>query len=380
MVCAIRFSLWSKPITNRHFLFTLFLFRHNPAEVPFNDTKIKDIMSGKNVASHIITSEDTSSDDMDSGAFSSTSDDDIFAKFVINDQFGIHIKGCNQEETATTVTEKPAKGRKSSLPQLGQSEKSNDTSLDFNYSSDDTFTLDAIIPPPKNFSGINNPFLIDSNVCHDSRSFGTSSTKTTLAKCTNNSENVVPSSTLNKGQVQLVRTVKRRLSANDIIIGPNMEVKRRKLKKRLENVEVISTSSLADLPKSATYLPLSADSKRISITALRTTLKDLPSKSKSIDKKRGVSLDSNLFGEQSNSTTMSSQPDSQSITTNSSLISSIASSPIKDTLKEESMADLQSSLNIYFGGVVNRIGNGENFAIKGKLESHTLCIKWNSLK
>lgn len=328
-------------------------------------------MAGKNVASHIITSEDnTSSDDMDSGAFSSTSDDDILANFIIKDQFGVHTKGCNQDTETTTpaYNEKPAKGRKPSQPQLGQSEKSNDTSLDFNYSSDDTFTLDAIIPPPKNFSGINNPFLIDTNACHDSRPFGTTSNKTILLKCTttSNSENVVPSSTLPKGQVQLVRTVKRRLSANDIIIGPNMEVKRRKLKKRLENVEVISTSSLADLPKSATYLPISGDSKRISITALRSTLKDLPAKTKSIEKKRGASLDSNLFGEQSSSIAGSSQPDSQSITTTSSLISSISSSPIKDTLKEESMADLQSSLNIYFGGVVNRIGNGEHFAIKGK--------------
>lgn len=354
-------------------------------------------MSGKNVAAHIITSsEDNSSDDMDSGAFSSTSDDDLLANFTLSDQFGIHIKGCTQDETSsdksttitTTTTTAAKKGRKSSLPQLGQSERSNDTSLDFNYSSDDTFTLDAIIPPPKNFSGINNPFLIDSNACHDSRpptnasssSFLSSSTsaaaavapattavnnKSTLLKCTNN-ENVVaqqPTTALHKGQVQMVRTVKRRLSANDIIIGPNMEVKRRKLKKRLENVEVISTSSLADLPKSATYLPISADSKRISLAALRSTLKDLPSKAK----RDRMSIDSNLFGEQSNSTTLSSQSESQSIAATPSLIGSISSSPIKDSLKkEESMADLQSSLNIYFGGVVNRIGNGEHFAIKGE--------------
>lgn len=342
-------------------------FSHNPSDVTFNDAKVKDLLAGKNVASFINTSED-SSDDMDSGAFSSTSDEDILANFNIKDVISIQTKNSNQEiETPPVLTEKPTKGRKSSQPQLGQSEKSNDTSLDFNYSSDDTFTLDAIIPPPKNFSGINNPFLLDTNACHDSRSSGNSiSNKTsTLVKCTNNSENVVPSIAPTKPQqVQLVRTVKRRLSANDIIIGPNMEVKRRKLKKRLENVEVISTSSLADLPKSAAYLPISADSKRISLTALRSTLKDFPSKTKSIEnKKRGVSLDSNIFGEQSSST--SSQPDSQPITTSSSLISSISSSPIKDSLKEESMADLQSSLSIYFGGVVNRLGNGENFAVKG---------------
>ncbi|XP_031638714.1 polycomb protein Pcl [Contarinia nasturtii] len=343
---------------------------HNPSEVSFNDAKIKDAMAGKSVETHIKTTEDTSSDDMDSGAFSSTSDDDILANFNLKDAISIQTKNSNQDpETASVFTEKLSKGRKSSVPQLGQSEKSNDTSIDFNYSSDDTlsFTLDTIIPPPKNFSGINNPFLIDTNACHESRSFGINSNKTsTLFKCTN-SENVVPSNVAqNKPKVQLVRTVKRRLSVNDIEMGPN---KRRKLKKRLENVEVISTStlsSLADLPKLAAYLPLSADSKRISIAALRSTLKEFPTKTKAIDKKRGTSLDSSLFGEQSNSTSASSQPDSQPITASSSLISSISSSPIKDTLKEESMADLQSSLNIYFGGVANRLGNGENFAIKGK--------------
>lgn len=335
---------------------------HNPSEVSFNDAKIKDLMAGKNVASHITSTDNTDSDDMDSGAFSSTSDEDILANFNIKDVFSVLTK---EAEAPPVLPEKSTKGRKSSQPQLGQSEKSNDTSLDYNYSSDDTFTLDTIIPPPKNFSGINNPFLIDTNACHDTRSsLGSTSTKTTLLKCMNNSENIVPSANL-KGNVQLVRTVKRRLSANDLIIGPNMEIKRRKLKKRLENVEVISTSSLADLPKSATYLPISADSKRVSITALRSTLKDFPSRTKSIDKKRGASLDSNIFGEQSNSTSTSSQPDLQSITATSSLISSISSSPIKDTLKEESMADLQTSLNMYFGGVVNRIGNGENVAIKG---------------
>lgn len=348
--------------------------------MPFSDAKIKDSMSGKNVAAHIITSsEDNSSDDMDSGAFSSTSDDDLLANFTLADQIGIHIKGCTQDETSsdksttitTTTTTATTKGRKSSLPQLGQSERSNDTSIDFNYSSDDTFTLDAIIPRPKNFSGINNPFLIDSNTCHDNRpSVNASSSsvvaattavknKSTHLKCSNG-ENVaaLQPTALHTAQVKMVR---RRLSANDLI-GSNKGAKRyRKSKNRSENVEVISTSSLADLP-GATYLPISADSRRISLAALRSTLKDLPTKAK----RDRISLDSNSFGEQSNLTTLSSQSEAQSIAATPSLLGSISSSPIKDSLKEESMADLQSSLNIYFGGVINRIGNGEHFAIKGE--------------
>lgn len=93
-------------------------------------------------------------------------------------------------------------------------------------------TLDSIIPVPKDFTGINNPFLSESS----SNSF------TNEAITKSNSSNIGLASTIvttangnsgyDKNHVRIVRTVKRRLSAKDIMIGPNQEIKRRKLKKR----------------------------------------------------------------------------------------------------------------------------------------------------
>lgn len=325
-------------------------------------------------------SEDGTSSDESENVFTSASEEDILADLIVKEQFRnqtttettkpIQIPTVVLNTTNTNV-EVPQQNsdtkKKRGRPRYSLNDKSNDTSLDFNYSSDDTSsrgTLDSIIPPPKNFSGINNPFLIDTNLFN---SISTAKTSNNGKINVNSFENILPSTSSilppTKNAVQLVRTVKRRLSANDIIIGPNMEVKRRKLKKRLENVEVISTSSLADLPASATYLPISADSKRISLATLRSTLKDLPiqtTKQKIAGRKKQESMSNS---EQIPST--SNQNDSLAKKINSNLISSISSSPIKDSMKEESMDDLKSSLNIYFGGVSNRIENGDNFAIKG---------------
>lgn len=345
---------------------------------------MKEFMYGKSVAAYINSleaAEDTgSSEYMESESgedvLSSMDDDDLSEFSFYKDK----DKDKNMEnDTIETVPNgddsllrpldgdsKLKKGR--GRPRFSLNDKPKDIFHDINYSSDDTSsrgTLDSIIPPLENFSGMNNPFLIDNN----QRPFGSVSNKSSSSYKNGNfpPENGISTSGVGgKAHIQLVRTVKRRLSANDLIIGPNMEVKRRKLnKKRMENVEVISTSSLANLPKSATYLPIAPESKRISLAAIRSSLKDLPlAKGKNGYKKQNITIDTNGFTEPNNSSS-NSQNDSLSNTANSSLISSISSSPIKDTMKEESIADLQSSLNMYFGGVANRIENGEKFTIKG---------------
>lgn len=143
------------------------------------------------------------------------------------------------------------------------------TSNDICDSSDDTSsrgTLDLIIPPPKNFQGINNPFHNNNqnNVKKekDNRSkkllqtSGSDSGKNNKRKQSNNiilaknqvtielnnlknQNNEVPVR-LNKNneQFRMVRTVKRRLSAKDILVGPNQEIKRRKMRRRSGHVEV----------------------------------------------------------------------------------------------------------------------------------------------
>lgn len=362
--------------------------RYNAAEVNCSDAKMKEFMYGKNVAVYIKSLEAVkgtgSSEYMESESgedvLSSMDDDDLseFSFYKDKDK----DKEMENDTIETTVPNgddsllrplagdsKLKKGR--GRPRFSSNDKPKDLFPDYYYSSDDTSsrgTLDSIIPPLENFSGMNNPFLIDNN---NPRPFGSVSNKCSLS---NKNGGLQPENGIltggagGKTHVQLVRTVKRRLSANDLIIGPNMEVKRRKLnKRRMENVEVISTSSLANLPKSATYLPIAPESKRISLAAIRSSLKDLPlAKGKNGYKKQNITIDTNGFTEPNNSNSNSnSQNDSLSNTANSSLISSISSSPIKDTMKEESIADLQSSLNMYFGGVANRIGNGEKFTIKG---------------
>lgn len=145
--------------------------------------------------------------------------------------------------------------------------------MDLYDSSDDTSsrgTLDSIIPPPKDFRGRNNPFLNDHNHHHHhtrqhhNNGSNNSRLQTSTPKNTNGCGGASGSgpvsnnfnmglSHLSNGNaigyrpdngVRMVRTIKRKLSAKDIRIGPNMEVKRRKVKRRSDNVEVSTLSEL----------------------------------------------------------------------------------------------------------------------------------------
>lgn len=118
-------------------------------------------------------------------------------------------------------------------------------------SSDDTSsrgTLDAIIPPPKDFRGRNNPFLDHgsssaatqtSTPKNNANGSGHPSLGFSGALSGNSAAAVASGSGVRpENRVRMVRTIKRRLSAKDIHIGPNMEVKRRKVKRRAEQIEV----------------------------------------------------------------------------------------------------------------------------------------------
>lgn len=122
-------------------------------------------------------------------------------------------------------------------------------------------TLDFIIPPPKDFQGFNNPFhtQFTKNHCTDDASGTTSVTTNPIQTLLGIGQQTKPprlstsslgipvfrnAATKKRQQIQMVRTIKRRLSARDIMIGPNMEVKRRKLRRRSENIEVISTATI----------------------------------------------------------------------------------------------------------------------------------------
>lgn len=145
-----------------------------------------------------------------------------------------------------------------------------DSSSDENSSSSRGTSLDVIIPPPKNFLGLNNPFRIitpKKNI-PASQMIGTSSGCVQNLLNFNRSGTMIKSSIFNTtaldfssklaalksagifpnlstsnlakaaGQPRTVRTIKRRLSAKDITIGPNQEVRRRRTRRLSSNVEV----------------------------------------------------------------------------------------------------------------------------------------------
>lgn len=108
-------------------------------------------------------------------------------------------------------------------------------SHDIESSGDETSsrgTLDAIIPPLKDFQGKNNPFLMQ-NTYPSKKPF---SSTTNLCNKQNGKQSHYHSRfslpvNLNPLMGPLVRPLKRKLSEKDIVIGPNGEVKRRKYRR-----------------------------------------------------------------------------------------------------------------------------------------------------
>lgn len=103
-------------------------------------------------------------------------------------------------------------------------------------------TLDLIFPPPKDFQGSNNPFnpvYVPQSTgvlppCKPETDKETVESKKRLTKIKGASKPPPESS-----KIRIVRTIRRRLSAKDIIIGPNQEVKyKKKSRHRKEDVEV----------------------------------------------------------------------------------------------------------------------------------------------
>lgn len=106
---------------------------------------------------------------------------------------------------------------------------------DMESSGDETSsrgTLDAIIPPLKDFQGKNNPFLMQ-NSYPSKKPFSSAMNaynKQNGKQNHSNSRLSLPVQ-LNPLMGPLVRPLKRKLSEKDIVIGPNGEVKRRKYRR-----------------------------------------------------------------------------------------------------------------------------------------------------
>lgn len=234
------------------------------------------------------------------------------------------------------------KEEKSKAPKEFEAKRQQD--FDICDSSDDTSsksTLDLIIPRPDNFKGFNNPFHI--NYRSDFK----------MIKSMEKINGFRRSGGANKfSDMRIVRTIKRRLSAKDILLGPNQENKRRKITKRRKSSDVQVISEMIQpinmpLPQ---YIPVRTESNA---TFFRNNL---------------MHQFSTRYEMQSTSKIESSKPPIS--TANSIKMDSVINSPKK-------------SISLYFGAK-NRIENGEKFTIMAKRQTfdgkEQYLLEWDSSK
>lgn len=157
----------------------------------------------------------------------------------------------------THITSSNTNSRKRKAFRLSKrydSSRNCDLSSDENSSSSrGTSSLDLIIPPPANFLGRNNPFLMatpkKSSASQQQRNGGGGGGAVGVAGIINNlfklkncakhlSHMELVKATAASQQPRTVRTIKRRLSAKDITIGPNQEVRRRRTRRLTTAIEV----------------------------------------------------------------------------------------------------------------------------------------------
>lgn len=192
--------------------------------------------------------------------------------------------------------------------------------LDFEISdSDDTSSksaLDLIIPRPVNFRGSNNPFHI--NYRSDVKLMKNIDMNV-FRRTSGGAGNKFP-------EVRIVRTIKRRLSAKDILLGP--EVKRRKISKRRKSADVEIISEFIQpinmpLPQ---YIPVRNEN---STTLIRSTssLNLRPAKNEFLKPQQA--------------------------------------SPASSIKMDSVMNSPKKNINLYFGAK-NRVENGEKFTIMAK--------------
>lgn len=272
-------------------------------------------------------------------------------------------------------------------------------SSSFGYSSDDNSsrgTLDLIIPPPKDFQGINNPFL--SQICDPQADQQQQPNKIGKTK-----KGGGPFGT---SQIRLVRTVKRRLSARDIVIGPNMEVKRRKIRRSSGHFEVISTSTIVQtIGGSKPHLPVRTDFKDLALSTGAINSSSTaglspppppppPPPPQSVfrpEEAYGIGgrrlrkrSDTNYSETRRSSGNAVPMPGTNTPNGSSSTLNQIPGaglSPAKGGV-EASLTELQSSLTVYFGAA-NRIANGERFSIQGRRVGvdgrNQFLIEWHTI-
>lgn len=241
----------------------------------------------------------------------------------------------------------PAKLTKSNLTQNNLETNLNELNTPCDTSGDETSsksTLDLIIPPPKDFEGKNNPFLtlMRGNVDLSKKR---SKDAITLP---------LPLTAVIPGR-PIVRPMKRQLSEKDICIGPNGEVKRRRLRRNRSNQLPLYTNILQTASKTAAVVPVRPDAKEWGQRNLRSTLNQNTSPPSQI----GNCVDYALNGRR-----LRHRQDKGQEKEKISNPPTPKPSPVKQE-PDISMDDLKNSVNSYFGAAT-RIAAGERFSIKAK--------------
>lgn len=304
-------------------------------------------------------------------------------------------------------------------------------SFDIYDSSDDTSrnTLDLIIPPPKDFTGKNNPFhqptaILGASAVPSSGAANqpkSNETKDLMQKASTSNVSHISSNLVN-GELRVARIVKRRLSARDIMSGSKN--KRRKFRKSsvigttitaipapvpvapvpgqsssliaslfsqpvdssgwcsqitLNHLLPSTSSSGSSTPASCSYPANNSPQNNIvpqtlPLAALNATTTSSSSSSPAMATlpKRSPAHGRRLRQRQERNYAEPSSRRTSAPTANSTPVNSLPNTPTKNgsppsgaVSPSSNGADLQSSLNLYFGAA-HRILSGEKFFIKGK--------------